>query len=61
MTAATARTEPGHIDAPVVYLADLDVKPVTHNPPPGSALPWREGNYRPFTVAMHDGRRASPR
>ncbi len=58
MTAA-ARTEPGHIDAPVVYLADLDVKPVSYNPPPGTALPRRVGNYRPFTVAMHDGRQVA--
>ena len=49
-----------HIDAPVVYLADLDVKPVSHNPPPGTALPWREGNYAPFTVPMRDGRKIAP-
>ena len=59
MTAAASRTEPDHIDAPVVYLADLDVKPVTYNPPPGTALPHRDGNYRPFTVAMHDGRQVA--
>jgi hypothetical protein len=61
MTAAAARTETdaGHIDAPVVYLADLDVKPVSYNPPPGTALPRRDGNYRPFTVAMHDGRQVA--
>ena len=61
MIAAAARTETdaGHIDAPVVYLADLDVKPVSYNPPPGTALPHRDGNYRPFIVAMHDGRQVA--
>ena len=59
MTAAAAHTAPCHIDAPVVYLADLEVKPVTYNPPPGTALPHRDGNYRPFTVAMRDGRQVA--
>ncbi len=49
-----ARADP--LAAPVVYLANLDIKPVSHNPAPGTALPWRDGNYAPFTVPMHDGR-----
>src|SRR5215475_128544 len=44
------------VEAPVNYLADLTVKPVTYNPPPGTGLPRREGNYRDFTVRIHDGR-----
>jgi len=44
------------IQASVSYLADLNVKPVTYNPPPGTGLPRREGNYREFKVDVHDGR-----
>lgn len=44
------------VEAPVNYLADLSVKPVTYNPPPGTGLPRREGNYRNFTVRIHDAR-----
>src|SRR5882672_5932826 len=44
------------VEAPVNYLADLSVKPVTYNPPPGTGLPRRVGNYRNFTVRVHDAR-----
>jgi hypothetical protein len=44
------------VEAPVNYLADLSVKPVTHNPPPGTGVPRRVGNYRNFTVRVHDAR-----
>src|SRR5215475_2868418 len=44
------------VEAPVNYLADLSIKPVTYNPPPGTGLPRRLGNYRDFTVRIHDGR-----
>jgi hypothetical protein len=44
------------VEAPVNYLADLSVKPVTYNPPPGTGLPHRDGNYRDFIVRIHDGR-----
>lgn len=44
------------IEAPVQYLADLSVKPVTYNPPAGTGLPRRDGNYRDFTVRVHDAR-----
>jgi hypothetical protein len=44
------------IEAPVQYLADLSVKPVTYNPPHGTGLPRRVGNYRDFTVRIHDAR-----
>ena len=36
------------VEAPVTYLADLSVKPVTYNPPQGSGAPRRDGNYRRF-------------
>lgn len=44
------------VEAPVNYLADLSIKPVTYNPPHGTGLPRRVGNYRNFTVRIHDGR-----
>ena len=44
------------IEAPVNYLADLSVKPVTYNPPPGTGLPRREGNYKYFNVRVHNAR-----
>ncbi|MBX9947061.1 MAG: methyltransferase [Reyranella sp.] len=44
------------VEAPVNYLADLSVTPVTYNPPHGTGLPRRVGNYRDYTVRIHDGR-----
>jgi hypothetical protein len=44
------------VEAPVNYLADLSVKPVTYNPPPGTGVPRREGNYRDFKVRVHNAR-----
>jgi hypothetical protein len=44
------------VDASVNYLADLSVKPVTYNPPIGTGLPRRDGNYRNFTVRVHNAR-----
>lgn len=44
------------VEAAVQYLADTRIKPVTHNPPPGTGLPRREGNYGQFRVRVHDGR-----
>lgn len=44
------------VEAPVQYLADLSIKPVTYNPPHGTGLPRRVGNYRDFTMRIHDGR-----
>jgi hypothetical protein len=38
------------------YLADLSIKPVTYNPPPGTGVPRREGNYRNFDVRIHNAR-----
>jgi len=44
------------VEAPVNYLADLSIKPVTYNPPPGTGMPHRLGNYRDFKVRIHDTR-----
>ena len=44
------------VQAAVNYLADLSITPVTYNPPAGTGLPRRVGNYRDFTVDVHDGR-----
>ncbi len=44
------------VETPVNYLADLSVKPVTYNPPPGTGVPRREGNYRNFRVRIHNAR-----
>ena len=44
------------VEAPVNYLADLSIKPVTYNPPPGTGLARRDGNYRDFKVRIHDAR-----
>ena len=38
------------VEANVPYLADLSVKPVTYNPPIGTGVARREGNYRDFKV-----------
>jgi hypothetical protein len=46
----------GYVEATVQYLADTEVKPVTYNPPPGTGEPRRVGNYRGFTVRVHDAR-----
>jgi hypothetical protein len=44
------------VEAPMNYLADLSIKPVTYNPPLGTGLPRRDGNYRNFSVRVHDAR-----
>jgi hypothetical protein len=44
------------VEAGVPYLADLRVKPVTYNPPVGTGVPRREGNYRDFKVRIHNAR-----
>ncbi len=45
-----------YVDAPVNYLADLSIKPVTYNPPAGTGMPRREGNYQNFVVRVHNAR-----
>jgi hypothetical protein len=44
------------VEANVPYLADLSVKPVTYNPPIGTGVARREGNYRDFKVRIHNAR-----
>jgi len=53
--AATAPIQ-AWVEAPVNYLADLSIKPVTYNPLPGTGVPRRLGNYRDFKVRIHDTR-----
>jgi hypothetical protein len=45
------------LDATVNYLADLSVKPVTYNPPQGTGVTRRVGNYAAFPVRVHDARK----
>ncbi len=52
----TTGTRIDWVEAPVNYLADLSVKPVTYNPPAGTGVPRRVGNYRDFKVRVNDGR-----
>ncbi len=47
-TSSTPHVGMTWVDAPVNYLADLSIKPVTYNPPVGTGLPRRDGNYRNF-------------
>src|SRR5688572_31704085 len=44
------------VEANVPYLADLSIKPVTYNPPIGTGVARREGNYRDFKVRIHNAR-----
>jgi hypothetical protein len=53
---AEPRAEPATVEAALRYLANLDIKPVSHNPPPGHGGPHRDGNYHDFTVPVSDGR-----
>jgi hypothetical protein len=55
-----ARAADRWVEAPVTYLADLSIKPVTHNPPQGTGSPRRDGNYRRFAVRIHDARGTAP-
>jgi hypothetical protein len=56
---AEPQAEPATVDAALRYLADLDVKPVSYNPPPGQGAPHRDGNYHDFTVSVSNGRVAA--
>ncbi len=45
------------VEPSMYYLADLSVKPVVYNPPPGAGTaPRRLGNYAHFPVRAHDAR-----
>ena len=54
--AAAPRIAGKDVDAPMTYLADLSVKPVTYNPPPGTGEPRRVGNYGAFRMHIRDAR-----
>jgi hypothetical protein len=60
ITSSTTPVQPlaAWVEAAVPYLADLSVKPVTYNPPVGTGVPRREGNYRDFKVRIHNARLA---
>ena len=45
-----------YVEAPLTYLADAKVKPVTYNPPPGTGLVRREGNYGNFSTRIANAR-----
>lgn len=53
----SGRDETGNwVAASMNYLADRSIKPVTYNPPQGTGVPRRVGNYRNFAVRVHDAR-----
>jgi len=45
-----------YVEAPLTYLADASVKPVSYNPPPGTGEVRRVGNYGTFPMKIHDAR-----
>jgi hypothetical protein len=45
-----------YVEASLTYLADAKVKPQTYNPPPGTGVPRRLGNYGQFRVRIYDAR-----
>jgi hypothetical protein len=50
----------GSVDAPLTFLADAKVKPATYNPPPGTGVPRRVGNYGRFVTRISDARPIAP-
>ena len=59
---ATARADTSaeairpYVEASLTYLADTSVKPQTYNPPPGTGVPRRLGNYGSFRARIYDAR-----
>ena len=45
-----------YVEASLTYLADAKVKPQTYNPPPGTGVPRRLGNYGQFRARIYDAR-----
>ncbi len=45
-----------YVEATLTYLADAKVKPQTYNPPPGTGVPRRLGNYGQFRTRIYDAR-----
>ena len=48
-----------YVEASLTYLADAKVKPQTYNPPPGTGVPRRLGNYGQFRTRIYDARPVS--
>jgi hypothetical protein len=48
-----------HVETSVTYLADASIKPVSYNPPPGTGMPRRVGNYACFPVIVRNARPAA--
>ncbi len=48
--------EPAGVEAPMIYLTHADQKPISYNPPPGTQLAHREGDYGEFAVRVRNGR-----
>src|ERR1700674_5839900 len=53
---STAEVSRPYVEASLTYLADASVKPQTYNPPPGTGVPKRLGNYGNFPVRIYDAR-----
>jgi hypothetical protein len=51
-----AETSSAYVEAELTYLADASVKPQTYNPPPGTGLTRRLGNYGSFRARIYDAR-----
>ncbi len=45
-----------YVEAPLTYLVDTKIKPVTYNPPMGQGEIRRVGNYGTFTARIYDAR-----
>jgi hypothetical protein len=53
---STAEVSRPFVEASLTYLADASVKPQTYNPPPGTGVPRRLGNYGSFRARIYDAR-----
>jgi len=51
-----AETVRPYVEASLTYLADASIKPQTYNPPPGTGVPRRLGNYGQFRARIYDAR-----
>src|SRR5579871_4212943 len=49
------------VNAPMTFLADTAIRPVTYNPPPGTGEVRRVGNYGNFVTRIRNGRPLAPR
>jgi len=52
----SAEASRAYVEASLTYLADASVKPQTYNPPPGTGVPRRLGNYGNFRTRIYDAR-----